>query len=89
MDDAAETGVIESPNYPNAYAHYLQCFWIVVGPPGRRIKVEFDDFDLEEHRSYNRSGNTFYYCHDRLEVTLNPPLSSYTSFCFDIISQSW
>ena len=34
----------------------------MIGPDDRRVKVEFDDFDMGEHRSYVRNGTTYYYC---------------------------
>lgn len=39
-------GEIRSPGYPHGYAGMRQCEWVIVGPPGKRIKLEFLDFDL-------------------------------------------
>ena len=64
------SGVIQSPNYPHGFAHYIYCFWHVHGPTDRRVKVEFDDFDMGEHRSYVWNGTTYYYCRDSVSVRL-------------------
>lgn len=41
-------GFIESPNYPNDYPRSSDCGWILDFGPGIFIKVQFNDFVLEE-----------------------------------------
>ena len=41
------TGTIQTPGYPHGYAHRKFCAWSIIGPADRRIKLTFDDFDLE------------------------------------------
>lgn len=33
---------ISSPNYPNPPSHDVECEWIVLSPPGTRIRTDFD-----------------------------------------------
>lgn len=40
-------GVIESPNFPNAYEHSINCSWIIEAPLGNTINLTFSHFDLE------------------------------------------
>lgn len=43
------SGIIRSPNYPQAYGMDLRCTWHVQVPRGFRIKVRFRrQFDIEE-----------------------------------------
>lgn len=38
---------ISSPNYPNIPNPYTMCTWIIMAPPGDRIKIDFIGiFDL-------------------------------------------
>ena len=41
-------GVIQSPGYPNSFAHRHSCTWTIRAPPGRKVTLTFEDFDLEE-----------------------------------------
>ena len=41
------TGTIQTPGYPHGYPHKSFCSWIINGPPNRRVKLTFEDFDLE------------------------------------------
>ena len=38
---------IHSSNYPYKYNHNEACTWKVVGPSGRQLQIQFDDFRLE------------------------------------------
>ncbi|XP_050461753.1 cubilin-like [Cataglyphis hispanica] len=40
-------GVIESPNFPNAYEHSINCSWTIEAPLGNTINLTFSHFDLE------------------------------------------
>ena len=64
------SGVIESPGYPNGYPHHHLCSWVITGPVGRAVKLEFEDFDLEPARTYTSGNRTFTYCpYDYLYVS--------------------
>ncbi|XP_067236779.1 ovochymase-2 [Chanodichthys erythropterus] len=41
-------GVVQSPAYPQAYSNNTLCRWVIYAPEGHIVKLEFDDFDLEE-----------------------------------------
>jgi len=41
------TGTFSSPGYPEPYTTYVACRYIFKGTPDERIKISFDDFDLE------------------------------------------
>ena len=41
------SGTIQTPGYPHGYPHHHMCKWTITGPPNRRIKLTFEDFDLE------------------------------------------
>lgn len=43
-----ESGVISSPNYPNVYARWTQCSWLLEAPEGHIITLTFNDFHLED-----------------------------------------
>lgn len=41
------SGILQTPGYPHGYPHSHYCTWTIVGPPNRRVKLSFQDFDLE------------------------------------------
>ncbi|XP_076317965.1 tolloid-like protein 1 [Tachypleus tridentatus] len=43
-------GEISSPNYPDYYPSRKECAWLFTTTPGHRIKLLFDDFELEPHQ---------------------------------------
>lgn len=43
-------GSFHSPNFPNAYQPNKECAWVFSTAPGHRIKLIFDQFDLESHQ---------------------------------------
>ncbi|XP_059613843.1 cubilin homolog [Phlebotomus argentipes] len=45
--ESVEETIIESPNFPNAYPHSLNCLWTIRVPLGNRISITFLHFDLE------------------------------------------
>ena len=52
----ASSGVISSPGYPNSFAHRHSCTWTITAPPGRKVSLTFEDFDLEQPVTWdNRS----------------------------------
>lgn len=40
---------ITSPNYPELYPNRKDCTWLFTTTPGHRIKLNYDDFELELH----------------------------------------
>ncbi|XP_015790048.1 tolloid-like protein 1 [Tetranychus urticae] len=42
-------GLISSPNYPEPYPNRKDCAWLFTTTPGHRIKLVFEDFELETH----------------------------------------
>lgn len=55
--EANEEYQLTSPGYPNTYIDNQECFWIIGMPPGRRMELQFDLFDLEEPLDYLSLGN--------------------------------
>ncbi|XP_022668300.1 tolloid-like protein 1 isoform X2 [Varroa destructor] len=43
-------GEITSPNYPLEYPSKKECAWLFSTTPGHRLKLVFDDFELEPHQ---------------------------------------
>ncbi len=41
--------MITSPNYPNMYDDHDDCGWTVRVSEGHRVKLRFEDFDVEPH----------------------------------------
>jgi len=46
----ANTGVVKSENYPSKYSNKLDKTYPVEVASGKRIKISFDDFEIESHR---------------------------------------
>ncbi|NP_001072.2 cubilin precursor [Homo sapiens] len=44
-----DSGVITSPNYPNAYDSLTHCSSLLEAPQGHTITLTFSDFDIEPH----------------------------------------
>ena len=47
----AVTGSLTSPGYPDHYPHDRDCTWVIHAAPGHQIKLNFTDFQLEEHQN--------------------------------------
>ena len=43
------SGVIESPNFPNAYPHNRNCTWVIQTTLGNTVNASFSHFDIESH----------------------------------------
>ena len=43
------SGTISSPRYPSNYPDNSLCTWIILAPPGQRISLRFESFDLEDY----------------------------------------
>ncbi|XP_074648145.1 tolloid-like protein 2 isoform X2 [Tubulanus polymorphus] len=46
-------GEVKSPNYPENYPSRKNCVWIFQALPGHRIKLMFNNFELEPHQECN------------------------------------
>ena len=46
-DLEASSGTLVSPGYPSGYPHHHICRWVIRGPEGRSVRLQFLDFDLE------------------------------------------
>uniref|UniRef100_A0A4W3GNC2 Metalloendopeptidase n=1 Tax=Callorhinchus milii TaxID=7868 RepID=A0A4W3GNC2_CALMI len=44
------TGVITSPNWPDKYPSRKECTWEILATPGHRVKITFNEFDIEQHQ---------------------------------------
>lgn len=44
---SGDNGTIKSPNFPNDYENYENCRWTITVDQGKRIKLEFISFDVE------------------------------------------
>jgi cubilin len=51
------SGVIESPNFPNQYPHDYDCSWTIVVPKGNQINMQFSHFELENEGKSNNDTN--------------------------------
>ena len=49
QDKQHETGVIESPNFPNNYPHNRNCEWRITIENGRQILLNVTSFNVELH----------------------------------------
>ncbi|KAK1175725.1 tolloid-like protein 1 isoform X1 [Acipenser oxyrinchus oxyrinchus] len=46
----SSSGVITSPNWPDKYPSRKECAWAVTATPGHRVKVSFNEFEIEQHQ---------------------------------------
>ncbi|XP_068152674.1 protein tolkin [Drosophila tropicalis] len=47
---SAAFGTIYSPNYPDSYPPNADCVWHFITTPGHRIKLIFNEFNVESHQ---------------------------------------
>ncbi|CAL8262440.1 unnamed protein product [Merluccius merluccius] len=43
-----DQSIVHSPNYPDDYSNNFIFRWVIYAPQGHVVKLDFDDFDLEE-----------------------------------------
>ncbi|XP_048419728.1 tolloid-like protein 2 isoform X2 [Stegostoma tigrinum] len=43
-------GVITSPNWPDKYPSRKECTWVISATAGHRVKLAFDEFEIEQHQ---------------------------------------
>lgn len=63
-----DSGVIESPNFPNDYPNNLDCSWTIVVSRGNRIRVQFSHFFLENDNQFHNDTNEHICKYDFLEL---------------------
>ncbi|KAL9973599.1 hypothetical protein ACROYT_G020075 [Oculina patagonica] len=59
------SGMLYTPDYPIPYPAGTNCFWIITVPTGKRVKLTFEDFELEKN-SFNTGYSNCKY--DQIEV---------------------
>ncbi|XP_036916668.1 cubilin [Sturnira hondurensis] len=48
IHDADSVGYVTSPNHPDNYPQHADCIWLIAAPPGKLIKLQFEDqFNIE------------------------------------------
>ncbi|XP_045485243.1 cubilin-like [Pieris rapae] len=48
IDSDHKWEVISSPNYPSVPMPYSECVWVLTGPPGEKLRIDFiDRFDID------------------------------------------
>ena len=81
----ANSGIIESPNFPNNYPNNLNCSWTVFVNRGNKINMEFSHFDLENVNKYHNETGEHECRLDYLDITeINEsmkPVTSKGKFC--------
>ena len=45
------SGKITSPDWPNEYPNFADCFWGIDCSNGENVEITFDSFELEEQSS--------------------------------------
>lgn len=46
---SGSSGMLYTPDYPIPYPAGTNCFWTITVPPGKRVKLTFEDFELEKN----------------------------------------
>lgn len=81
----ADSGIIESPNFPNDYPNNLNCSWTVFVNQGNTISMEFSHFDFENVMHYDNETGAHLCNFDYLEITdvtdAKEPVHSRGKFC--------
>lgn len=74
----SQSGSIESPGYPEPYAHNAECTWLIMVSKGSTVSLLFVDIDIEAHTicrfdyleafdgSSDRSQSLGKYCNTRM-----------------------
>ncbi|XP_069771614.1 bone morphogenetic protein 1a [Narcine bancroftii] len=44
------SGIITSPNWPDKYTSRKECTWEITTTPGHRVKLAFNELDIEQHQ---------------------------------------
>uniref|UniRef100_A0A7N8YI92 Metalloendopeptidase n=1 Tax=Mastacembelus armatus TaxID=205130 RepID=A0A7N8YI92_9TELE len=60
------SGTLSSPNWPDKYPSRKECTWDITATPGHRVKITFNEFEIEQHQEC---------AYDHLEMYLRTSLS--------------
>lgn len=63
-----DSGVIESPNFPNDYSNNIDCAWTIVVSKGNRINIQFSHFYLENDNQFHNETNEHICKYDYVEI---------------------
>uniref|UniRef100_A0A671G8C4 Cubilin n=1 Tax=Rhinolophus ferrumequinum TaxID=59479 RepID=A0A671G8C4_RHIFE len=48
IHDADSAGYVTSPNHPDNYPQHADCVWLIAAPPGKLVRLQFEDrFSIE------------------------------------------
>lgn len=64
-----DSGVIESPNFPNNYPNNLDCAWTIVVSKGNKINMQFSHFYMENDNRFHNETNEHICKYDFLEIS--------------------
>lgn len=65
----ADSGVIESPNFPHDYPHNSDCAWTIIVSKGNKISYQFSHFHLENDNQFHNVTNDHICKYDYVEIT--------------------
>lgn len=63
-----DSGVIESPNFPNDYPNNLDCAWTIVVSNGNKINMQFSHFFVENDNIFHNETNEHVCKYDYVEI---------------------
>ncbi|XP_072031411.1 uncharacterized protein [Amphiura filiformis] len=78
----AQRGTIKSPNYPENYGDNLDCIWTFEANTGKRIRLRFNQFDIEDDDVCQYDKITLQLGNEQIPMTLcgsEKPPGSYIS----------
>ena len=52
-----DSGVLESPNFPDDYPNNMHCIWTIVVSRGNKINMQFSHFDFENDKIFHNETN--------------------------------
>lgn len=64
-----DSGVIESPNFPNDYPNNIDCAWTIVVSRNNKINIQFSHFHLENDNQFHNETNDHVCKYDYVEIT--------------------
>ncbi|CRL00998.1 CLUMA_CG014207, isoform A [Clunio marinus] len=63
-----DSGILESPHFPNDYPSNIDCAWTIVVSKGNKINLQFSHFYLENDNQYLNDTNEHVCAYDYLEI---------------------
>lgn len=64
----SNSGILESPNFPNDYPINTDCSWTIVVSKGNKINVQFSHFYLENDKLFHNETNEHICKYDYIEM---------------------